>query len=333
MLAATIVVTMIVLLVTGCSPGAKDADGVVKELKAFMKDMQGYEAQGTMTIKTGETPLVYEVSATYLQPHYYKIELNNQERAIKQVILRNDEGVFVLTPSMNKVFKFQSDWPQNQGQVYLFQTLAQSIMNDNTRTFKAEKDAYVFEVMANYQNSSLSRQTIWLSKQDFHPMKVAVSDQNGAVMVEVQFTKFTYKNDLKKSLFATDANMSPTETPSQSTFVPMEPTYLPEGVAFKDSEQITFGGAPGTLLRYAGNEVQFTLMQTKPHDVATSMGGAGGDLIDLGYTLAELTGNEENGLRAMTWTYEGIQFRLASTSLPEVEMVRVAQSVLAEMTK
>ena len=27
-----------------------------------------------------------------------------------QIILRNEEGVFVLTPALNKSFRFQSDW-------------------------------------------------------------------------------------------------------------------------------------------------------------------------------------------------------------------------------
>ena len=91
-------------------------------------------------------------------------------------MLRNDEGVFVLTPRLNKVFRFQSDWPANQGQVYLYQTLIQSILLDNSRQFAVDNDAYVFDVMANYQNGSLARQKIWLNKSDYAPRQVEVSD-------------------------------------------------------------------------------------------------------------------------------------------------------------
>ena len=36
-----------------------------------------------------------------------------------QIILRNEEGVFVLTPALNKSFRFQSDWPQNSSRLFI----------------------------------------------------------------------------------------------------------------------------------------------------------------------------------------------------------------------
>ena len=49
----------------------------------------------------------------------FKVSLINNSTNHEQVILRNDDGVFVLTPSLNKSFKFQSDWPYNNSQIYL----------------------------------------------------------------------------------------------------------------------------------------------------------------------------------------------------------------------
>ena len=48
---------------------------------------------------------------------------NNQFYYKKVKLLR----VRVLTPSLNKSFKFQSDWPYNNSQVYLLQTLLSDI--------------------------------------------------------------------------------------------------------------------------------------------------------------------------------------------------------------
>lgn len=53
--------------------------------------------------------------------------VNECKKDVTQIVLRNDEGVFVLTPSQNKSFRFQSNWPDNQGQVYLYETLIRSI--------------------------------------------------------------------------------------------------------------------------------------------------------------------------------------------------------------
>ncbi|OBZ08541.1 MULTISPECIES: outer membrane lipoprotein-sorting protein [Bacillales] len=212
------------LVLAAC--GTKDAESVVKELDKVVNSMESYQGSGTMTLRTGQQPLEYKVEVSYQKPQYYRIKLTNEEKDITQIVLRNDDGVFVLTPKLNKVFRFQSDWPQNQGQVYLYQTLIQSILVDNSRQFVIDDNAYVFDVMANYNNGSLARQKIWLNKSDYKPVQVEVSDTNAAVMVEVKFDKFDFGPKFDKAVFETEANMNAAPS-SQST---EEPTMtLPDG--------------------------------------------------------------------------------------------------------
>ncbi|QYR20745.1 DUF4367 domain-containing protein [Paenibacillus sp. sptzw28] len=400
-------------VLAGC--GTKDADSVVKDLDKVVNNMESYHGTGTMILHTGQQPLEYHVDVSYQKPSYYRIELTNAKKDITQIVLRNDEGVFVLTPRLNKVFRFQSDWPSNQGQVYLYQTLISSILLDNSRQFTVDKDAYVFDVMANYQNGSLARQKIWLNKSNYTPSKVQVSDTNAAVMVEVKFDKFEFGSKLDKSVFDTkhnmdsstsnqptmaepgdgtenpadnqttsdpkagnagtpdsgannapqpdnDANAKPddaagsspnaddgsaggstsasgedadnTQAPADGnkqaespTFTAMEPSYLPEGVSEKDQQEIVFGGNPGLMIRYTG-EYDYTLIQTQPHDVAASK--MKGDMVDLGFTLGQISGDEQ---LTLTWTYNGIEYRLTSGTLPDTEMIKVAQSVQGEISK
>jgi len=211
------------LVLAAC--GTKDAESVVKELDKVASSMESYQGSGTMTLNTSQQPLEYKVEVSYQKPQYYRIKLTNEEKDITQIVLRNDDGVFVLTPKLNKVFRFQSDWPQNQGQVYLYQTLIQSILVDNSRQFVVDEDAYVFDVMANYNNGSLARQKIWLNKSDYKPVRVEVSDANAAVMVQVKFDNFEFGPKFDKAVFETEANMK-AEPSSQSTD---EPTMtLPE---------------------------------------------------------------------------------------------------------
>ncbi|MFX3632662.1 MAG: outer membrane lipoprotein carrier protein LolA [Candidatus Pristimantibacillus sp.] len=385
------------LVLSAC--GTKDAESVVKELDKVVNGMESYSGTGKMTLYTGQQPLEYNVEVSYQKPQYYRIKLTNAEKDITQIVLRNDDGVFVLTPRLNKVFRFQSDWPQNQGQVYLYQTLVQSILNDNSRQFVTDENAYVFDVMANYNNGSLARQKIWLNKSDYKPVHVEVSDANAAVMVKVDFDKFEFGSKFDKSVFETEANMQ--SSPSSSTedettmtepenngevindsenaatpenpaddeagsqaendngsnnsgannttsgnaaneeetsaqpdsdlsneLLVMAPTYLGDGVTWKDSADIDFGGNPGILTRYTGTH-DYTLIQTQPHDQAVSY--ANGLLIDLGFTIGELQSGEVQ--QTLTWTYEGNQFRLTSATLPESEMIKIAQSVQASADK
>ncbi|MGN7455556.1 LolA family protein [Paenibacillus pasadenensis] len=362
-----------ILVLAGC--GKKDAGSVVKELGKLQEKTETYQGTGTMTLHTATQPLQYKVDVKFQKPNYYRIALTNEKKDLTQIVLRNDEGVFVLTPSLNKVFRFQSNWPEEQGQVYLYQTLVESILKDNSRQFASDKDSYVFDVMANYQNASLARQKIWLSKDDYAPKQVEVSDSNSAVLVDVKFDSFKFNEKLEKSVFDTKANLqsSPaagsqpttavpegepgaskgTETdgaagagtdgagtdgnaaeggvaadPSSSSFIPMEPSYLgPEGIAFKDSSDIEFGGNPGVLLRYDGT-YSYTLIETQPDDYASAAGT--GRIVDLGYTVGQLS---EGQPMTLAWTYQGTYFRLTSDNLPENELVKVAQSVVDDMTK
>jgi hypothetical protein len=90
---------------------------------------------------------------------------------------------------------------------------------------------------------------------------------------------------------------------------------------------IVFGGNPGLMSRYTG-DYSYTLIQTQPDDIASSF--APGMMVDLGFTMGQLTGDEQ---QTLTWTYEGHQFRLTSANLPESEMIKVAQSVQGEIGK
>ncbi|QJD87283.1 LolA family protein [Cohnella herbarum] len=228
----TAIVLVSVIFLAGC--GSKNADSIVKDLDKVVGKMESYEGSGTMILHTGQQPLEYKVEVWYQKPDLYRISLTNAKRDITQIVLRNDQGVFVLTPQLNKSYRFQSDWPDNQGQVYLFQTLAKSIILDNQRQFTTDKESYVFDVMAgNYQNGSFARQKIWLNQKDYSPKHVEVSDANGTKMVEVIFDTFNFDKKFEKSAFDMDKNMgvAPNAKPSNTA----EESAGPEVTAVPDS--------------------------------------------------------------------------------------------------
>ena len=387
------IVVCVSILIAGC--GTKNAESVVKDLDKVLGGMESYQGKGTMTLHTGAQPLEYQVEVWYKKPQYYRIALTNAKKDITQIVLRNDDGVFVLTPKLNKSFRFQSDWPQNQGQVYLYQTLVQSILLDNSRQFAADESAFVFDVMANYQNGSLARQKIWLSKDDYAPQRVEVSDSSANVMVEVKFDSFKFDAEFDAKAFDMAYNMSmsgqqggtdaPTtalpeaddaggadqaedgndpasgsddaegngadddaasggeaddesanepqtegetsDSGAMSKFVAMEPSYLPEGVSLHDINEVVFGGNEGIMMRYTGT-YDYTLLQTQPEDMDAAF--VPGISIDLGHTMGLLTGEAQ---QTLIWTYDGYEYRLTSGSLPEGEMIKVAQSVVNAMEK
>jgi outer membrane lipoprotein-sorting protein len=372
------IVMCVALVAAGC--GTKNAEQVVKDLDHVIGKLDSYQGAGKMTLQTGQQAQEYNVEVWYKNPHYYRIALTNEAKDITQIVLRNDEGVFVLTPHLNKMFRFQSDWPENSGQVYLYQSLVQSIVMDNERQFAQEKDMYVFDVAANYQNGLLSRQKIWLNKKDYAPKQVQVSDENNNVMVSVNFSQFEFGKKFDKDSFDMQRNMTswniqslPTTakvgdtakqgavdaTAKQGTtaagtnksgtsgtslqqttasdkaaaakqsFGIVEPNYLPKGVKKQDMKEVKLGDDKGILFRYSG-AFNYTLIETMPQ--AKTVTSLPGDIVDLGYTLGVVTG-EEKGMRTLTWTYDGIEYRLSTGDLPPTEMIRVAQSVQGQVGK
>jgi outer membrane lipoprotein-sorting protein len=358
----TIVMVLSVML-AGC--GKKDATSIVKDLDKVITKLESYQGAGTMTLYTGEKPQEYKVEVWYKDPSYYRIALTNAQKNVTQIVLRNDQGVYVLTPSLNKSFRFQSDWPESQGQVYLYQTLVKSIVSDNSRQFVKDKDSYIFEVAANYNTHSLVRQKIWLSKHDYAPKQVQVSDSEAKVVVEVKFDTFKFDAKFDNNSFDMQHNLDVSTEGSQGTMLEVDesgtliekqpvasnteenagttsgesspplsesfgvllPSYLPQGVEYRDDKIVENSERSTVLLRYDGT-YQFTLTESRSPDRTMSL--VAGEVVDMGFTAGLLTGD---ALRTLTWTVDGLEFKITSGDLPINEMVKIASSLQDQIGK
>lgn len=87
---------MILLLTTGC--GKMEVADVVKEFTNHVENAKSYVLKGTMEIYSEEDTFTYSVEANFLKDNFYKVQLVNQTNNHEQVILRNGDGVYVITP-------------------------------------------------------------------------------------------------------------------------------------------------------------------------------------------------------------------------------------------
>ncbi|CAJ1004307.1 MULTISPECIES: DUF4367 domain-containing protein [Bacillales] len=322
------------LLLGGCF-GQKTPDDVVDDLSSTLDKMAGYKSQAVLTMQTGSTAMEYDVSVWYEKPTNYRVALTSKQRGITQIILRNNEGVFVLTPHLNKSFRFQSGWPENNGPLYLYETLARSIIDDTERKMEMDDKQYVFEVKANYSgNRSLTRQKIWLT-EELKPTRAEIMDSNMNTLVTINFTDFVFNPQFDKDAFDKDRNMSTsslpvvptlsqandTSKPPSSQFGVIVPTYIPEGVKQGDIEPVTRDGERTVVLEYKGL-YNYKLIEARP--TATSVSSEQGVPVDLGFTIGVLIQNADNQ-RYLSWELDGVEFTLTG-DLPEEEMVKVAQS-------
>lgn len=284
--------------------GKKDAAAVVKDLNEVVGEMESYQGVGVMTLHTGDTPQQYKVEVWHQKPSYYRIALTNAKKDVTQIVLRNDEGVFVLTPSQNKSFRFQSNWPDNQGQVYLYETLIRSITGDTTRQFADEKESYVFDVAANYNTHALVRQKIWLNKSDYAPKQVEVSDSNANVVVDVKFDSFKFGTEFEKDAFDMQRNMSAAteeggKTGTDSGVTPAEQTGNEGG---KEPANPQTAPEPDGAVTDGQTGVGGDTEQQGTEGAATGQEGEEP-------TLAEPEGSDSFGVIQPTYAPEGVQLK------------------------
>ncbi|WP_349769363.1 outer membrane lipoprotein carrier protein LolA [Bacillus sp. NTK071] len=315
---------LMLVALSGC--GQKSQQDVVDALDKKLNEMDSYKVNAKMTLETGEEPQRYDVEIWYQKPSYYRVELKNATKEQSQIILRNDEGVFVLTPALNKSFRFQSNWPENGSQAYLYNTLVSDILNDSSAGFEAKDNDYVFTTKTNYQNKNLSKQSIKLNKKDLAPEKVTIMNQDMKPLVNIEFSNMKFNASFDKGAFDMERNMTaaqlevPVIAATNEPFEVVYPMYEPQGTGLTDEKEVA---TDKVILTFTG-EKSFTLIEEKSEaalETSAPVSVGEGEPVDLGFTMGIMTES------TVTWNHNGVDFFLASDDLSIEEMVSVARSV------
>jgi outer membrane lipoprotein-sorting protein len=328
---------MVIFVLAAC--GTKSQDDVVKELNNRLDNLSGYKVNAKMTLKMGQDSQVYNVEIWHKDPTYYRVNLKNAAKDQSQMILRNDEGVFVLTPALNKSFRFQSDWPQNSSQAYLYESLIKDILEDKGAKFSSTKSYYVFETKTRYQNNKmLPFQEIKLNKNDLSPAEVKVMDPDRNALVTVEFSKTKFnasfdKNDfdMNKNMTRAQLNLPAMAKVKDNAFTVKYPTAAIPGDKLKEENNVKIEDGKRVVLTYDGKK-PFTLVQEKlsvkqASATPTTSTPVEGQPVDLGFTIGALTDH------SISWSQDGVDYMLASKKLTKEELIEVASSVQGDMGK
>ena len=115
--------------------------------------------------------------------------------------LQNSDGVYVLTPTLNKSFKFQSDWPYNNSQVYILSSIIDDL-NKDTEVKKEEVDGkYIFTSKVNYPNNSkLIKQKVTVTK-DLFIEKIEILNEQEEIEMSFTINNTDYNPTFDESFF------------------------------------------------------------------------------------------------------------------------------------
>jgi len=316
----------LVVFMTAC--GEKSQEQITDKLTKQVTELDSYSAVAEMTMNTGQEEQKYVIDVLYKADHFYRIHLQNaNDQGESQRIIKNDDGVFVLTPEQEKTFKFQSDWPENGSQAYLYQSLVNDVLKDAGASFHASEDYYVYHVAANYQNShQLPRQEIFFNKKTLSPALVNVYDQDEDTIVSVQFKEFKFNPELSLSEFEVEENAAESiaELDERSEDVEFEVLYPLEtlGAELTDQKEVYLDDGKRILMVFSG-EKNFTLVQERRMAEASfsEVYDVKGELLHLGSLLAGISDS------SVEWTANGVEYYLASEELSKEELIEIAMSV------
>lgn len=310
------------VLITGC--GKKSVESILNKIVDKIENTDSYYLTGELEMLNNETNYKYDVAVSYMKKNNFKVRLKNQVNNHKQVILRNNEGIFVITPSLNKSFKFQSEWPYNNSQAYLLQTLIQDIKSDkNIKLIKESKSEIIYKCLVNYiNNKELIKQKIYLNnKGDLK--KIEVLNKDNIVIIKMKFNKIEYDYKYKENYFTLDENITISkEIEFKNTIKDViYPMYLPKNTKLKNQETIELEKGMRVILNFTGDS-SFTLIQeTAKNCELFETTIANGDP----FLVVSVFGNIESN--SINWINNGMEFYLVSDNLKDTELIKVAQSM------
>ncbi len=314
-------------LLTGC--GGVDKDKLIGEFKNQVNSSKSYSLEGKMEIYNAEDTFSYDVKVYYMDDDYFKVDMVNTLSNHEQVILRNNDEVYVVTPSLNKSYKFVSEWPYNSSQSYILNSLVKDIEKEDNVVFSEEDEGYSIKVGVDYPNSSnLSYELMYFDKK-MNLKSVVVYDDTDILCIKVDFNKIDYKANLNKDDFSVDKLIDEnccneitdnTEVTSSLEDI-VYPLYVPANTFLKGKEVVNTENGERVILTFNGDKNFILIEETANVSEEFEIIPVYGDPMMLSNTIGALSTN------SLSWTEGNVDYYLASSDLSSTEILSIADSL------
>ena len=312
------------ILLVGCGKVTKE--NIVSDLSDSVDKTNGYYLEGEMQIINNEDVYSYNVEVSYKKDDQYRVSLTNKANNHEQIILKNSDGVYVVTPALNKSFKFQSEWPYNNSQIYLLQSLINDLKNDKDKTFEEQDGMYILTSTVNYpNNNNLVNQIIYLDKNK-NFKEVHVLDKNGVPQIKMKFNKIDMKATFDNKHFALDNNLESSSTDEEYKSVSnfdsaIYPMYMPTDTYLTSEDTVSKTDGERLILTFEGEKpfmlVEETASISKENEIIPMIG----EPVLLTDTVAALSDT------SITWISNGVEYYIVSDVMEQDELINVARSL------
>lgn len=330
--------------ITGCFGNNKN--DAVKDINKKYGNLKAYSLTGDLELVNNDDVYNYDVKVIYQKKDKFYVSLKNRANNHEQIILKNDDGVYVLTPSLNKSFKFQSDWPYNNSQVYLIQSIIEDIMDDDERSLVENENGYIFTTDVNYPNNRrLVKQVVTFDK-NFNLKKVSVVNESDVSQMTMTFATVDINPTIDASTFdlnkimgtadnsdnnctgddctndnkqAENNQTNPTGTIEDIIY----PLYIPTGTVLASEDKIAKTNGERVIMSFEGEKPFLLVEETSTIENEFSIIPTYGEPYLLIDTVGALTDS------SITWSSNGIDYYLVSDVMSQDELLDIARSVNA----
>ncbi len=299
-------------------------------LQQTLGSLNSYLLEGVMEVAEGEDTKSYDVSVKYLKQDdqdYFRVAMKDSGMDQEQEIIRNAEGVFVVTPTLNQIFKFQGNWPSNSLKPYLLQSMREIAADESAQIEQTEK-GYQISAGVNYPNNRNFTQQEMVFSDDLKIKSVQIFDDDHVLQMKMLFSKVDYEPGLTAEDFQVPQQLEKETAAEPITdedlpLMPME-TF---GAVLSNSSVVENDGKVQYVLEYTG-EKNFTIVEEVAESEETTQTIImSGSLVDGLNMVGRYDGNH------MTSVINSVRYTIYSDDLSEEEMSAVLQSMQVVVMK
>lgn len=307
-------------VVVGCNKASNPKNKVINMLKG----VSSYHLDANMTIYNNDDSYKYTLDVDYKDKDLFRVSMKNKANDHEQIVLRNSDGVFVLTPSLGKSFKFESDWPYNDSQSYLLQMIIKDI-NDDKDSMVIETDkGNIIKSKVNFSNNpKLISQNVYLDKES-KITKVEILDEKEKPQIIVEILNYELNKNIDDDLFKVDNNMTVSKTYDKNNVEEISsivyPLYVPANTYLTSQDKIKKNNGERVILNFSGDK-HFTIIEETISSTNDGIVPVSGTI----YQVAGVFGVKEDN--SISWTSNGIEYYVVSEDLTNEELRSVANSM------
>ena len=193
-----LLIMLLTLSLASCEKKAKHKD--LDDVTKYVSSLDSYELKAELVMKRYDKEVNMNVLVNYLKPSFYKVTFTN-DSGNEQIVVKNNGGVYVLTPSLNKEFKFDSQWPLNSSHAYILETIIKDIENDTEATYIIENDILQAEAKVNKVNSDVVKMKFYYDLVNNKPLRTVFLNSQNEEKITVTVNDFSANKSTKEEIF------------------------------------------------------------------------------------------------------------------------------------